>query len=257
MEIGTSGPMKLGLSQNTQPNGRGEEIDVDFALWGPFESLSQGCKAVMAGNKKPLQCSYSPEGHEIIGLGFQGGYESGETTPPAAVRGQIYILLLTNYSNTSGYITLNQIDGTGKTNCSIVPLPIEWYAFSAEYTHGKTHISWKSLGEKHLDHFEIEQSIDGVIWKKVADVPAHEAKEEYSDYHFSHVCKEKGTIYYKIVRVTNYWERTNSDILLVEIEEEKKIVKTVDLTGQELDPSANGFQIIQYEDGSTKRIFTY
>lgn len=120
MEIGTSGTIDLLLQQTTGANGSGTQIDVDFAMWGPFSSLSAGCTAILAGTSAPIQCSYSNSYSEDLGLGVSGGTGSGLTTPPAAVAGQIYIVLLTNFNGAAGYISFNQTGGTGSADCSIV-----------------------------------------------------------------------------------------------------------------------------------------
>ncbi|MBI3519967.1 MAG: hypothetical protein HY062_11495, partial [Bacteroidetes bacterium] len=86
-------------------NGTGSGIDVDFICYGPFSSPTGGCGSLTAGNT--VDCSYSTSASEVC-------------TIPSAVAGQYYILLLTNYSNTSGYISFSQTGGTGSTDCSIL-----------------------------------------------------------------------------------------------------------------------------------------
>lgn len=120
MEIGTSGTVDILLQQTTGANGSGSTIDVDFAMWGPFTSLVAGCNSIMTGNLPPIQCSYSASYSEDLGLGIEGGSGSGVSTPPAAVSGQVYIVLITNYNGSAGYITFNQVGGTGSADCSIV-----------------------------------------------------------------------------------------------------------------------------------------
>ncbi|MBX2948391.1 MAG: gliding motility-associated C-terminal domain-containing protein [Crocinitomicaceae bacterium] len=120
MEIGTSGTIDMLLQQTTGPNGTGSQIDVDFAMWGPYSSLSAGCTAIMSGSAPPIQCSFSSSYSEDLGLGVSGGTGTGLTTPPAAVAGQVYIVLLTNYDGAAGYISFNQTGGTGSADCSIV-----------------------------------------------------------------------------------------------------------------------------------------
>lgn len=122
MEIAQSGTMQFNISQ-TSTSGGG--IDVDFAMWGPYSSTSAACSSISAG-ANPIQSSYSTASVETAGLGLPGGSNSicfsgtGATTPPAAVVGQIYMILITNYSNDPGNITFSQTSGTGATNCNIV-----------------------------------------------------------------------------------------------------------------------------------------
>ncbi len=126
MEVAQPGIIKLKIEQTTQPNGQGAPLDVDFAMWGPFDSYENGCRAIMQG-ARPIQSSYSPSTVEYVGIGTSGGNnascggrDNGQTTPPSAQAGEIYIILLTNYSADNGFISFNQIEGDGGANCEIV-----------------------------------------------------------------------------------------------------------------------------------------
>ena len=120
MEVDQGGTFNIGLVQTTGPNGTGSGIDVDFALYGPFTSLNAGCTSVMGGGLAPIQCSFSTAFTETIGIGLPGGTGSGASTPPAAVAGQFYIVLLTNFNGSAGYMDFNQNGGSGIADCSIV-----------------------------------------------------------------------------------------------------------------------------------------
>lgn len=114
MQIGTAGTIQISIAQvNAANNG----LDVDFAMWGPFADLATGCLAVING-QAPLQCSYSSSTTETIGLGMSGGVPAN--TPAAAIVGQVYIVVLTNYSNQQGSISFAQTAGTGSADCGIV-----------------------------------------------------------------------------------------------------------------------------------------
>src|SRR5690625_3486854 len=104
LKIDNSGPIQLSLAQYS---GSGSNLDIDFAMWGPFTDIPSGCYQIMSGNLAPIQCSYSPSHTETIGIGMPGGSGTdGSSTPPAAQTGEYYILLLTNYSKQAGYISL-------------------------------------------------------------------------------------------------------------------------------------------------------
>lgn len=154
MKIGTGGSMTMTLQQTTGQNGTGSGTDVDFAMWGPFDDVPSGCTAI-SGHATPIQASYSSSSTETIAIGSGGGSNSncnpmsgstsvGSTTPPAAQAGKYYIVLMTNYSNQSGYITLNQTGGTGSTDCSIVtptPCSITGLTATAHCQNGNSIIS--------------------------------------------------------------------------------------------------------------------
>ena len=84
-------------------------VDVDFALWGPFADLADAtnhCGHLAA----PIDCSYSTSAIENIDI-------IGATT------GQVYLLLITNFSNAPTDITVNQTGGEGSTDCTILTCP--------------------------------------------------------------------------------------------------------------------------------------
>jgi gliding motility-associated-like protein len=99
MTIDNAGPMTFTISQQ---DASGNGIDVDFALWGPFNSLTSACNGT--GNT-PVDCSFSTSSTETA-------------TIPNAQAGQTYLLLLTNYSNEAGTITFGQTGGSGSADCS-------------------------------------------------------------------------------------------------------------------------------------------
>lgn len=104
-QIENPGNLTINISQQT--NG-GIPIDVDFNLWGPFNSLSEGCAAISTGSAPNVDCSYDPAATEQANL---FGAQTGE----------FYILLLTNFSNLPGNITFtNTPSSTATTNCQIL-----------------------------------------------------------------------------------------------------------------------------------------
>ena len=120
MQVGVSGNIEMDLSQE---DGSGNGLDVDFAMWGPYTSINNACTSIFAG-AAPIQTSYHSQSVEVLGLGVQGGENCfgniGSTTPPSAVSGQVYVVLITNYSDDPGFITFEQTGGSGATDCSIL-----------------------------------------------------------------------------------------------------------------------------------------
>lgn len=115
--IGQSGPIVLNLVQ-TDTNGG--PIDVDFALWGPFNttnlanicnSLSGVVGSTYSGPCNLVDSSYSGTANETIHI-------------PNAVSGEIYLLLVTNFSRNAGTYTINQTNatapGAGQISCDRV-----------------------------------------------------------------------------------------------------------------------------------------
>lgn len=106
LQILNSGNLDIEISQ---VNISGSAIDVDFICYGPFTSLAGVCTAQLtAGNM--TDCSYSTSAIETCHI-------------PNALFGQFYLFVITNYSSTSGTISLSQTGGSASTNCNIVGTP--------------------------------------------------------------------------------------------------------------------------------------
>lgn len=80
--------------------------DIDYAIWGPFADVNDAV-AQCDTYGTPVACSYSSTSMEIANL-------------PGVVSGQVYALLITNFSNQPNDIELIE-SGTATTDCSIVP----------------------------------------------------------------------------------------------------------------------------------------
>ena len=102
VKVQTPGDIVL---QINQVNNTGNGTDVDFVLWGPFTDLSNVCNQLNISSE--VDCSWSPNSVEIV-------------TIPNGQPGQLYVLLIDNYSNTPGEITITQVGGTGSSDCSFL-----------------------------------------------------------------------------------------------------------------------------------------
>ncbi|HLU86973.1 MAG TPA: gliding motility-associated C-terminal domain-containing protein, partial [Taishania sp.] len=103
MEIAEEGNIIIDL---TQHNMNGSGIDVDFAIYGPYTSLAQGCSTI-GPNTTPVDCSYSASYQEEVNV---------NNVQP----GQIYVMLVTNYNGSEGTYSPNDGGSTGATNCDIL-----------------------------------------------------------------------------------------------------------------------------------------
>jgi gliding motility-associated-like protein len=102
LNIATAGNIDI---QINQINGSGLGIDVDFALLGPYSSVAAGCANPASACVE--DCSFSTAASETANI-------------VGAQVGEIYLLLLTNFSNQAGTITFNQTGGGGATDCTIL-----------------------------------------------------------------------------------------------------------------------------------------
>ena len=253
MEISTAGPMEMNISQNDV---LGNGLDVDFALWGPFTNTSTACSQISAGTALPIQSSYSASSVETIAIGTTGGSNSicdhgnGETTPPNAAVGQIYVAMITNYADDPGFISFSQTGGTGAANCAIVVLssPIN---FTGEFENNKNKLSWELFGEQeNITHYNLLSSIDGKKWQLVKKIVQDETTVNYNvlDERF---VKNKIN-YYKLQSFNKDGVGEESDIISIDNRTEiPTLIKKVNLMGQEINDQYTGLVIYIYSDGST------
>lgn len=98
LQIANSGPITISMNNSAG-------VDIDFICWGPFASAAAGCASGLSGSA--VDCSFSASSTETCNI-------------PGAVAGEVYILLITNYSGLPTNISASQTAGTGSTNCSIL-----------------------------------------------------------------------------------------------------------------------------------------
>lgn len=87
-------------------------VDIDFCCWGPFDDPVTPCPSGLTQNKI-VSCSYSTAATENCQI------------PSSAQTGQYYILIITNYSNSTCNITFSKTSGSGTTDCTIMPPLVE------------------------------------------------------------------------------------------------------------------------------------
>ncbi|MCB0820480.1 MAG: hypothetical protein KDC13_07640, partial [Bacteroidetes bacterium] len=103
MEIDQPGDLDISIQQYSN---LGVPIDVDFLLWGPFTDLPNACNQINSDpENNVVDCSYSSSAFE-------------EANITGAQTGEVYVLLLTNFSNQTGTISFNSLSSsTATTNC--------------------------------------------------------------------------------------------------------------------------------------------
>ena len=74
--------------------------DQDYAVWGPFNTLSAACAGLTAA---PVSCNYGAQFNNAFTL----------TGTP----GQIFIMLLTNFGGCTGAVTISEAAGGGSLTC--------------------------------------------------------------------------------------------------------------------------------------------
>jgi len=117
VRLNEGGTVSLDLSQRTPG---GTPIDVDFAIFGPFDSKLDACAKL--GSPRPntaymVDCSYSASAFETID--FTGA------------AGKVFALLVTNFNGQQGNVTINQTSGPSLSCDPVVELGTDKYLCNA------------------------------------------------------------------------------------------------------------------------------
>lgn len=146
LPISTSGNINLVITQgNNAPSYN--NLDVDYVIYGPFTSATSSCNLVSTANI--VSCSYSASPTEYPYI-------------QNAQAGQYYLMMVTNFSNQNGFITINNLTtSTGVINCT----GFSFNAFLDANNNGT-----KDAGEMNfpLGKFTYEKNDNGIIHNVIA-----------------------------------------------------------------------------------------
>ena len=119
--VSQSGLAIFDLEQYTGMDGTGQLIDVDFTVWGPFTDFDDTICSQLTEDMV-IDSSYDPTGDETIDF-YNGDGCGPEPTENAQQvnAGEVYVLVITNFSRQAGYINLTpRVEMTATFDCSIL-----------------------------------------------------------------------------------------------------------------------------------------
>jgi hypothetical protein len=116
-------------------------------------------------------------------------------------------------------------------------------------------LKWATASEQNSSHFIVEKSTDGENWREIANKPSAGNSTEKLYYSFSDDINYLGLNYYRLVQydIDGKFE-LYGPIALDNTAKVKKVVKCVNLMGQEITLEYKGIVFEIYEDGTSKKI---
>ena len=161
--------------------------------------------------------------------GIANVVQTGGTLAPGlaldAASGQIYVLDRTKLVAGSYSITVTTIDANGGTNTLTIPysigtnpLPVELTAFAATAKNLDALLTWSTASEKSNDHFDVERSLNGTDFVKIAEVKGQGTSTSATDYARTDVgigAKANGLVYYRLKQVDTDGTGTYSPVRTV------------------------------------------
>ena len=138
---------------------------------------------------------------------------------------------------------------------SPTPLPVEITQFDAISYPQWNIVKWLTASEQNSSHFDLESSMDGENWRKITTKTS--AGNSTEDINYSYIDYNINPItYYRLQQYDIDGEfKTYGPILVTRDITNKKIVKYINLMGQDINPeSTNGVLIEIYDDGTMRKI---
>jgi len=130
-------------------------------------------------------------------------------------------------------------------------LPVELLYFKGfGYQHYNT-LKWSTASEYNSDYFSLERSVDGEQWDYVGDTKATGNSTQVVNYLYVDNFRFNGFIYYKLNQFDfdgNF--KVYGPILINNTHTNKKVVKYINILGQEVSSETSGFIFEVYEDGT-------
>lgn len=167
------------------------------------------------------------------------------TWPTTTTDGEVLVTVY-NSCNTVNKNLLITVDGV---------LPVEMLYFYLNVYPSFNYLIWSTASELNSDYFQIERSIDGIEWKSVGIKSASGNSNSKIDYNFSDYFEDFVIHYYRLKQVDYNGQFKIYDIISANnLKSFKKIVRYINLLGQEVDPNTEGLVFIVYEDGTTQKI---
>jgi len=137
------------------------------------------------------------------------------------------------------------------------PLPIELLSFEAEKWEDRNIIKWQTASEYNSDYFDIQWSTDDINWISIGEMPAMGFSTSNVSYSLIHYKYEPTFNYYRLIQYDFDGQFEIFGPIVVDNREPKKrIVKYVNLSGQEVNPLfTTGLVIGVFDDGTTTKMY--
>ena len=135
-------------------------------------------------------------------------------------------------------------------------LPVELLYFDGfGYQHYNT-LKWSTASEHNSDYFSLERSVNGEQWDYVGTTKATGNSTQVVNYLYVDNFRFNGFIYYKLNQFDfdgNF--KVYGPISINNTHTNKKVIKYINILGQEVSSETNGFIFEVYEDGTMRKIF--
>jgi len=142
-------------------------------------------------------------------------------------------------------------------NCSpcVVVLPVELLSFEGYNKGGVNMLSWVTATEINNDYFTLERSVDGENWLTIEQVDGSGNSSVEVSYEYIDDSYPNEVNYYRLIQTDFDGAYEEFNIIAIDntVEGGIKVLKIINILGQEVDEFYNGLRIIIYDDGTREK----
>ncbi len=110
------------------------------------------------------------------------------------------------------------------TTALLMPAPVELTSFIATNNQKEVSLSWTTASELNNSHFDIEYSQDGNNFRAIDQVTGNGTTQLKQEYSYTHTTPANGSNYYRLKQVDFDGAFEYSDIRVVEIDRNGKVI---------------------------------
>ncbi|MEQ1553008.1 MAG: T9SS type A sorting domain-containing protein [Ferruginibacter sp.] len=123
--------------------------------------------------------------------------------------------------------------GDGTTSARLTPvsiscptsiLPIKLISFTGQIEKDKNNLTWQTASEINSSHFEVEQSIDGLTFKKIGNIKSNGKSTTNLTYNFTHASPFSGNNYYRLKMVDIDGKFEYSNIVFLKLQSSNSLI---------------------------------
>lgn len=133
-------------------------------------------------------------------------------------------------------------------------LPVELTFFNGKTTQNGNQLTWQTASEYNADYYMLKYSTDGEFTNIIAMIPATGTTNQTSNYYFIHDRFERTINYYQLIQVDLDGTETVYPAISIDNRGGKKLVKIINIMGQEVNEMSGGIYFELYDDGSMIKI---
>ncbi|RAW01600.1 glycine-rich domain-containing protein [Pseudochryseolinea flava] len=134
-------------------------------------------------------------------------------------------------SNVAGSVTVTRMTNFSPQTLASTdvgsPLPVELVSFTGRLISIGAELKWKTASEVDNDYFDVEKSVDGRIFKKIAQIDGSGTSNVAHNYAYVDEDLSTGKTYYRLKQVNFNGESTYSSVVVVEYLREGPVTLSV------------------------------